>query len=302
MQRTEHASPSPTGDHGRLLATAISCNALFSTATGVVLLAGGFLGLDRWLGADAWLLGGVGGALVMFAGLLVWLLSQPQHLAVGARLVVAADAAWVAAAALLLAAFPSALTPAGRTALAVVTAAVAALAAAQLIGLHRLRPGPVTGTTPLALRVQRVIDAPVGRVWQAVSDAGDYARFAPGIAATAIVSGAGQGMVRVCTDDRGGQWAERCTLWQEGTRYRMTVDVDSYPIAYRMLLHELAQTWTVEPSTDATVVTLTFDGAVKLGVLGRLAARLLGNPRRLEAILDAYERDLTQAPLRRGAG
>lgn len=62
MQRTEHSSSSPNGDAGRLLATAISWNALFSTATGVVLLAGGFLGLDRWLGADAWLLGGVGGA------------------------------------------------------------------------------------------------------------------------------------------------------------------------------------------------------------------------------------------------
>jgi hypothetical protein len=47
---------------------------------------------------------------------------------------------------------------------------------------------------------------------------------------------------RVCTNDRGGQWAERCTLWDEGTRYRMTVDVGSYPIYYRMLLHELTQT------------------------------------------------------------
>jgi hypothetical protein len=42
--------------------------------------------------------------------------------------------------------------------------------------------------------------------------------------------------------------------------------------------------------TGGTRLTLAFDGAVKRGVLGRLAARLLGNPRRLEAILDAYER------------
>jgi hypothetical protein len=32
---------------------------------------------------------------------------------------------------------------------------------------------------------------------------------------------------------------------------------------------------------------------VKLGVIGRLAARMLSRPRRLEVILDAYERELT---------
>jgi ribosome-associated toxin RatA of RatAB toxin-antitoxin module len=293
MQRsTEHSRSSPTGDEGRFLAGAISWNALFSAASGVLLLVGGFA-FNSWLGVDAWLLMGVGGGLILFAGLLLWLLSQPRHLAAGARLVVAADAAWVAGAVLLLAWLPSALSPAGRMALAVVTAIVAAVAAAQLVGLRRLRSGPVTGTSPLALRVQRIIAAPAQQVWHAVADAGDYARFVRGIAASAIVSGEGQGMVRLCTDDRGRQWAESCTLWEEGTRYRMTVDVDSYPIYYQMLLHEFSQTWTVEPTARGTRLTLAFDGAVKLGVLGRLAARVLGNPRRLEAILDAYERDLT---------
>lgn len=136
---------------------------------------------------------------------------------------------------------------------------------------------------------------PADRAWAAVSDAGDYARFAGGIAATSIVAGDGEGMVRVCRDEQGGEWSETCTLWEDGHRYRMTVDVESYPAYYRMLLHEFTQTWTVEPARHGAHIRLQFDGRVKLGIIGRAAARALGNGRRLEAILDAYERELTLA-------
>lgn len=153
--------------------------------------------------------------------------------------------------------------------------------------------GFVTGTTPFAATVRRDLAARGEEVWRAVSDAGDFARFAAGLTATEIVSGAGSGMVRVCTDDRGSPWAERCTLWDEGSRYAMTVDVASYPLRYRVLLQALTQTWSVEPTAAGTRLTLTFDGEVKLGIIGRLAARMLGRPARLEAILDAYERELT---------
>ena len=151
------------------------------------------------------------------------------------------------------------------------------------------------GDSPIALRVERTIAASPDQVWEAVSDAGDYARFAPGIAATRIVAGQGEGMVRVCRDDQGGEWAETCTLWEDGHRYRMTVDVASYPAYYRWLLEEFAQTWTIEPATTGTRLRLAFDGAVKLGVFGRAAVRMLGRQRRLDAILDNYERELTGA-------
>lgn len=151
---TEHPASSPTGDAGQSLATAISRNAVFSAASGLVLLGGGFA-LDAWLGVDAWLLVGVGGGLVVFAGLLLWLLSRPRRLRAGARLVVAADAAWVAGAALLLARFPSALSSAGKTALAVVSAVVAVLAVLQVIGLRRAGSGPVTGEAPVTTPVSR---------------------------------------------------------------------------------------------------------------------------------------------------
>ncbi len=144
----------------------------------------------------------------------------------------------------------------------------------------------------MKMQAQRVIPAPAPVVWQAVAAASDYARFADGIADTQIVSGHEEGMVRVCTDDHGGQWAETCTLWDEGRRYRMTVDVDTYPVYYRVLIRQLDQTWSVEPMPDGTRLTLTFDGRMGLGVVGRAVGAMLGRRRRLDAILDAYEDEI----------
>jgi uncharacterized protein YndB with AHSA1/START domain len=283
------------GDNGRLLATAISWNVVFSTASGLLLAIGAFA-LSGWLGVDAWLLAGLGVALVAFAGVLVWLLAEPRRVVRGAQWVIGADVAWVGAAVVLLVAAPAAMSGAGRVALTMVSIVVAILALAQLVGLRRYRLGPVTATSPIELRVERLIDAPANQVWQAIADAGGYARFAPGIASTTIVAGDGEGMVRVCSDGRGGTWSETCTLWEEGRRYRMDVDVSSYPAYYRLLLHDFAQTWTIEPAAGGTHVRLVFTGAVKLGVIGRAAARLLGNRRRLEAILNNYQHELTGGP------
>jgi uncharacterized protein YndB with AHSA1/START domain len=163
------------------------------------------------------------------------------------------------------------------------------------ISRRRAGTGLLNTTSPFTVEVQRDVAAPVEAVWDAVSDAAGYARFAPGIATTAAF-GQGEDMVRVCTDDHGSQWSERCTLWAPGHRYRMSVDVSSYPLRYRMLFAELHQTWHVEPTTRGSRVTLTFHGTVKLGVLGRLSVRMLGRGNRLERILDAYEGELATHP------
>jgi uncharacterized protein YndB with AHSA1/START domain len=264
---------------------------LFSGTSGLILLLGAFA-LDTWLGVHPWLLMGTGGGLLMFAAGLLWLLTQPRYLRGGAWAVAAADAGWVAAAAGLLAAYPSLLTSAGQLALGAVTVVVAMFAVAQVIGIRRLGSTSITGAIPFVLRVERVLMSPPEEVWNAIADAGDYARFAPGIASTSIVSGNGEGMTRACTDDHGGTWTETCTLWEEGTCYRMSVDVDSYPLYYRLLLHEFAQTWLIDRAPGHTRVTLTFEGATRLGILGLLIVKVLGNRRRLESILEAYEQDL----------
>jgi hypothetical protein len=293
-QDARASTASSTGDGGRLLASAVSYNALFSAISGVTLSVGGLL-LSGPIGVDGWILVTLGVGLVGFAVLLLWLHADADRLARGAPFVVAADVAWVVAAAVLLVGVPNLLVPVGQVSLAAVSVVVAVLAAAQTVGLRRRGTGPMTAASPVHLQVERIVDAPPEQVWVAISDAGDYGRFAPGIAHTAIVSGEQEGMVRVCRDDQGGEWAEMCTLWEDGHRYRMTVDVSSYPAYYRWLLEEFAQTWTVEPAPTGTRLRLAFDGAVKLGVFGRAAIRILGRQRRLDAILDNYERELTGA-------
>ena len=55
----------------------------------------------------------------------------------------------------------------------------------------------------------------------------------------------------------------------------------------------------MEQAPGGTLLTLTFEARVKLGIVGRAAARVLGRPARLDEILAAYQRELTvqhQAP------
>ena len=283
---------SVTGDGGRLLASAVSYNVIFSAVSGIVLLVAA-PSLSGPIGVAGWILAALGVGLVAFAVALVWLLAAPRRLASWARLVLVADVAWVLGAVVLVAGFPGVLTRARQFGLGAVSVVVATIAVGQTVGLRRLGHEPMTATSPVHLLVERIIAEPVERVWEAIADVGDYGRFAPGIAATSIVAGEGEGMVRVCRDDQGGEWAETCTLWEDGHRYRMTVDVSTYPAHYRLLLHDFAQTWTLETVPNGTRIQLAFDGAVKLGVLGRAAVRMLGRQRRLEAILDNYERELT---------
>lgn len=286
-------------DRGALLAKTLSVNALFSGGCGLVLLAAASP-LSGPLGLSAWLLAGLCVGLIAFGGLLLWILTEPMRLAAGGRAALGADLVWVAGAVLLLAGFPSVLTPTGNTVLAGVTGVVALFAACQAVGLWRIRGRTATGTSWLTARAQRTIAAPPERVWAAVADVANYARFAPSLAASEIVSGDGEGMVRACTDQRGSRWWETCTLWEEGHRYRMAVDVGTYPLYYRLLLHEVTQTWSVEPIGDHTRVTLAFDAGLKLGVIGTAVGMVLGRHLRIQEILDAYEHELSLALISEG--
>lgn len=85
--------PGSDGDGGSTLASAVSVNAVFSTGSGLVLVAGAPM-MSGWVGVDGWLLAGIGGGLLVFAGMLIWLLAEPPRLTVGAWWVLSADLAW----------------------------------------------------------------------------------------------------------------------------------------------------------------------------------------------------------------
>ena len=116
-----------------MLKNALVANAVFSGTTGIGAIV--FAGLlAESLGPPAWSLRALGAGLVGFAAIVARESLAPQRRR--ARQIVAADAAWVAAAAIIILAAPGWLTGAGRSVLATVTASVALLAAAQWRGLE----------------------------------------------------------------------------------------------------------------------------------------------------------------------
>ncbi len=116
-----------------MLKGALVANAVFSGTTGIgaIVLAGL---LAESLGPPAWSLRALGVGLIGFAAMVARESLAPQRRRT--RQIVAADAAWVATAAIIILAAPGWLTGTGRAVLATVTACVALLAAAQWRGLE----------------------------------------------------------------------------------------------------------------------------------------------------------------------
>ncbi len=121
-----------------LLGRAMTENGLFSGTAGIVMVIGAAFGLGGWLGINAWILAALGAGLVVYAADLVWLARSPRFIVAGGRAAVLADVAWVIAAGALIA-FSALLTRQGEVALAIVSIVVAGFAAAQWMGLRRLR-------------------------------------------------------------------------------------------------------------------------------------------------------------------
>lgn len=122
--------------HKGILEKALKANAGFSLATGLiaVALAGRF---EESLGPPAWSLRALGAGLLVFAALVAREARAPEP--TGSQQIIAADLAWVVAAAIIVAVSPDWLTGTGRVVLGVVSALVAVLAAAQWRGLAEFR-------------------------------------------------------------------------------------------------------------------------------------------------------------------
>ena len=143
----------------------------------------------------------------------------------------------------------------------------------------------------VTISAERTIAAPVTAVWEAVSDVSGYADAAPSLSRVEV-SGSGEQLGRRCYNARGQSWDERCTLWQEGRRFRMEVDVRTYPAPLRQLLRSFSGTWSVDEAAGGARLTMAFEAVPRFGALGRGVLRLMGRRARaeLDEILDTYER------------
>ena len=117
-----------------LLRTTLTINAITSAVAGLV-LTGGPIPLSRWLGISGLVSAAVGLGLLIFAAYVTKVARSPRTTQV--KLVIAADVVWVVVAFTIVIAFSEAMTTEGIWVLGVVSAAVAAFAVLQTMGLRR---------------------------------------------------------------------------------------------------------------------------------------------------------------------
>lgn len=121
--------------NSNLLSRVLMANAAFSAVTGVI-LAGGAIPLSRWLGIPMWLTVAVGVGLLPFSLAAAVVARRPKPSTL--RLVVIADFAWVAGAAIVILGFPESMSTPGLWTLGLVSVAVADFAVFQTVGLRRI--------------------------------------------------------------------------------------------------------------------------------------------------------------------
>lgn len=94
--------------------------------------------LARWTGMAEWILYTLGVGLVLFAADVAWTATRKKINPLFAKLIIAADVAWVVGSGLSLLLFQNRLTVEGSWMVELLAIAVAVLAAVQTVGLKRL--------------------------------------------------------------------------------------------------------------------------------------------------------------------
>lgn len=87
---------------------------------------------------------------------------------------------------------------------------------------------------PVHLRVERVIDAPLRKVWDTVAHGfGQVSAYNPAIRSSTLISSerSGVGCTRRCVPMEGGFLEERITEWEEQRRFKLILLASSFPMA-----------------------------------------------------------------------
>ncbi|MDX1617651.1 MAG: SRPBCC family protein [Balneolaceae bacterium] len=223
------------------LKKALLANALFSSASGILLILFHDYAAQLFGAADThpfW----ITGLLLLLFALSVFVEVRRQRLT-NILIIILQDGLWVLGSALLLVLQPFGLTAAGYWIIGVVAVVVLFFGAAQSLGV--LRADSVAGYARKILEFERRVPAGRSEVWEEISKVSDYHRVAPNIDRSELLSGEtrGEGMVRMCAHGD-SQWTETCTDWQEQERYSFEVDTAApdYPYPFTFL----KGTWIVE--------------------------------------------------------
>jgi len=212
QDKTDSNSAIENPPRSGILRAALSANAMFSAASGILMLLQPNL-VASWLGIDAlWLLQCIGAGLLLFAADLVHQATRARMASWRALLSSLADFGWVGGTVLLLLGFPSIFSPQGTIISLSVAALVLLFGILQLTGIHRLHRTPDGRLLRHCIVVG--VNSSADTMWATIEKIGEISRHMPSLKSSKIRHEAppGVGCVRECEDRSGKRWAEQCTL------------------------------------------------------------------------------------------
>lgn len=125
----------------------------------------------------------------------------------------------------------------------------------QSVGLSKM--DSKQGSDVKMMSFKRRVKANKSKVWEIISDVGNYHKVAPNIDGSEIISGEKFGMVRTCSHGK-DSWNETCSLWDEGKEY--SFEVDTSPADYPYPFKTLRGNWQVnEVGQGETEITMNFE-------------------------------------------
>ncbi|MEE4378137.1 MAG: SRPBCC family protein [Candidatus Competibacteraceae bacterium] len=256
-----------------LLRVTLSVNAAFSLLTGVTLLLGGAQ-IVPWLGnIPQWLVTSLGGMLLMFAVLIVFIVCQIRPArALG---IVTLDIGWLVCTVPLIF-VPGLLTDPGKVAVLIVALLVGGLAVAQLVGIRLMLCDPVRGRGEYRHCIRVHVAAPAQAMWETIADLGGISRFSPALVTSTLRDGArpGVGTIRVCTNTSSHTWSEVCEIFDLKERrleVRFLTNEPGFPYPAKVMFGG----WNVQEDGEGSTVEVWWSITPTLP-LGWLIVTLMG--------------------------
>lgn len=120
----------------------------------------------------------------------------------------------------------------------------------------------------------RTIDADSETLWPVITNHELYAKLALNLKEASNITPNGPDFQRSCTDTLGRTWSETCTLWDDGHRFDLNIDIDEYPYPLQLV----QASWSVEPAEQSparTDVAGTFAFQPDPGLQGRIFAPIM---------------------------
>lgn len=261
----------------RPLRIALLGNALFSTASGLVML----IAPDRiakLLGIEAhtiFML--IGAGLLLFAVDLTHQATRPRIRTWRALYASAADLLWVLASVAGLIVFADNLPLTGFWAITAVALLVLVFAAWQLFGIERAHRVPQTGSYRL-YRHCLVIEstALADALWTVVRDLGKISRYTSGLRASMMLNHqlTGVGAIRRCVNQAGAAWSEKCTAFNDSQHYfvvRFLADEPGFPFP----VSRMDGGWHVQATANGSTATVWWELVPKSKLMAPLLLPLL---------------------------